>query len=376
MKSIFLNFSKKQLIAIIAMGLSAVVLCSCQNKDADTLKSASRSIEALEYQEAIDLLVSQEELLNDKEALRLQGIAHIGLGEYSQAVECLEKALHTSNGMVKKIDYDINYYLATAYFKSGNKDEALKIYENILSMNPKEVDALYLSGILYADKNNLELARERFDNAIKLAPENYEMLIRIYQILLDGGYKDIGNTYLNNAMSNATKKMTNYEKGQISFYLEDYESARTYLEKAKDEEGEAAVLFLGKTYETLGDISYAVSVYSSYANTAEGAGSAKILNQMGMCKMNMEDYQGALAAFQQGINIPDNPLLQTLKINEIAAYEYMGDFSKAGELAENYLRQYPDDERMKREFKFLKTRYIREIPDSQNIATENNEVVN
>lgn len=375
MKSISLNIKINKLVVLAVVTSSMLVLTACQKGEISELKSAAKSIEALEYQEAIDLLSQDLDALSEnKEALRLVGIAYVGLGDYSHAIEYFEKALHTSNGMVKKIDYDINYYLATAYFKSGNKEEALKIYENILAMNPKEVDALYLSGVMYAERDNLELARQRFDEAIKLSPENYEMLIRIYQILLDGGYKEIGNTYLTNAMANATKKMTNYEKGQISFYLEDYESARTYLERAKDEEGEAAVLFLGKTYETLGDISYAVSVYSSYVNTSEGAGSAKILNQMGMCKMNMEDYQGALAAFQQGINLPNNPLLQTMKINEIAAYEYMGDFSKAGELADNYLRQYPDDASMKREAQFLKTRYVQDV--LENIDAAGNEATN
>ena len=145
-------------------------------------------------------------------------------------------------------------------------------------------------------------------------------------------------------------------RGRISYYLEDYENARTYLEKARDEKGYEAVLFLGKTYETLGDNNYAISVYNTYLESNPDA--AQVWNQIGLCKLNMEDNEGALQAFQTAMQIENNGMMQTLKMNEIIAYEHLHEYKKASVLMESYLKSYPDDETAQREYLFLKTRWF------------------
>ncbi len=343
-------------IILIMSTILALFLQGCSFDASESKTSQAYAlISALDYEGALALF---EEAETEDEDIRMinrgRGIAYIGKGEYQSAIESLEKALSQSNGIINGMDYDMNYYLATAYYKSGNMDEALDIYNTILSLKGDEVDAIYLRGVIYARKNMLDEAMTSFDEVIRLEPDNYDRIINIYTILADNGYKDVGQGYLNNVMETGTKKMSNYEKGQISFYLGDYDSAKTYLEKAKDEEGYEAVLLLGKTYETLGDNNYAVSVYSSYINAGEA--SPEIYNEMGLCKLAMNDYQGALEAFDEAMNISQNNMLQTLKFNEIVCYEYLGDFEKARILVENYLRSYPDDEKAKREYTFLKTR--------------------
>jgi tetratricopeptide (TPR) repeat protein len=154
-------------------------------------------------------------------------------------------------------------------------------------------------------------------------------------------------------MAEDASGLDNFEKGRISFYLADYESARMHLERARDT-SYAAVLYLGKTYEVLGDFNYAVSVYSAYVDA--GNDSPEIYNQLGICKFNMGDYEGALSAFLMGMAIEDNNILQTLRFNEIVTYEYLGDFKKAAVLMDGYLQSYPDDEVARRENYFFRSR--------------------
>ena len=68
------------------------------------------------------------------------------------------------------------------------------------------------------------------------------------------------------------------------------------------------------------------------------------------------DYEAALAAFQAGMNVEGNTVTQSLKFNEIVAYEYLGQYDKAKLAMEQYLALYPDDEKAQREAVFLKTR--------------------
>ena len=49
-------------------------------------------------------------------------------------------------------------------------------------------------------------------------------------------------------------------------------------------------------------------------------------------------------------------MAQTLRYNQIVAYERAGDFAKAKSLMNAYLSSYPDDEAAQREAVFLSTR--------------------
>ena len=249
----------------------------------------------------------------------------------------------------------MNYYLATAYYKQGDDAQAIRIYNTILSLFPKEKDALYLRGsiLLHQSSDNYESAKADFDRAIELAPSDFDQLLNICQVLKECGYQDAGREYLENAMANNAKDMSDYNKGRICFYLENYQDARDYLERAKDTAGGGAVLYLGRTWEILGDYNYASSVYEAYlANTPD----AEIYNQLGMCRLKMNDPQAALEAFQAGQTVENCPILQILQYNEIVACEQLEDFQKAASLMQSYLKTYPDDEQAQRENIFLKTR--------------------
>ena len=111
---------------------------------------------------------------------------------------------------------------------------------------------------------------------------------------------------------------------------------------------------LGRAYEADGNLNYAATLFMKYIQT--NPGSAIVMNELGLCKLKQEDYEGALEAFQSAIAIPENGMMQTLAFNEIVAYEYLGEFRRAAVLMENYQASYPDDEAAQREYQFLKTR--------------------
>ena len=70
----------------------------------------------------------------------------------------------------------------------------------------------------------------------------------------------------------------------------------------------------------------------------------------------MGNYSGALECFQAGKALGDQSVMQSLAFNEIVAYEYLGEFSRANELMQSYLKNYPDDADALRERDFLSTR--------------------
>ena len=347
---------KNKRIWAAAAAISVILLSGCKAAGkSENLNAGMEQIAALEYDNALaSFEAARAAGENERLISRGEGLAYMGKTMYDEAAQAFEEALAGSDGRIGDLDYDINYYLATAYYKQGDREKAIAVYDAITALREDEKDAYYLRGVLYTEQGNLDQAKEDFDRTIALDSADYDRLIEIYGVLDAGGYKETGQEYLQAAMDAGTKGMTNYEKGRICYYLEDYENARTYLEKARDESGYEAVLFLGKTYETLGDNNYVISVYNTYLESGEA--NPQVLNQLGLCKMQTGDYEGALAAFQSAMKIEDNGMMQILKMNEIIAYERLCDYKKATVLMESYLKTYPDDEAAQREYIFLQTR--------------------
>ena len=139
------------------------------------------------------------------------------------------------------------------------------------------------------------------------------------------------------AVESGDKKMPDYDRGRLYFYLEDYSNARDYLEKAKGagNNSEELILLLGQCYENLNDRTYALTVYQSYLATG---GSKAIYNQMGMCYAQSGDYESALNAFQTGLGLSDISFDRELRFNEIVTYEKLGDPIKAKELCTSFVQ--------------------------------------
>ncbi len=334
--------------------LSGLLLTGCGNSKNPSVEEGMAAVQALDYEGALQCF---EKAMIDGEELRLvyrgQGLAYMGMTQYEKAVEAFEKALSSGNGQIDDMDYDINYYLATAYYKLGQVDKGIEAYNAIIALHPKDKLAYYLRGSFWIAED-YERAKADFDKAISLAKEDYDQLINIYLVLERHGYKEVGQEYLQTALASESKAMTDYQRGRMYYYLADYDNARNYLEKARKSGGVEAVLLLGQTYEELGDFNYAISVYSSFIESDQT--NARVYNRLGLCKLEQKAYEEALDAFQAGMNIENNDMMQTLKFNEIITYEKLGEYKQAAVLMDNYLETYPDDEVAQRESVFLQTR--------------------
>jgi tetratricopeptide (TPR) repeat protein len=335
---------------------AGLLLCSCGSEKEDSYTAQGMAaVETLDYETALDYFQTAQENEEDERLLyRGIGLAYMGMTDYDSAIQYLEAALHKSDGNVEEMDYDMNYYLALAYYKNGQAAEAVSVYDAILALRPKEKDAWYLRGCVKLSQDDFDGAQSDFDMAVALDRQDYDRLIQIYTVLEEYGYKEAGQVYLQNAMSENEKSISDYDMGRIYFYLEDYENARDCLTKMKTDTDYGAALYLGRTYEALGDYNYASSIYAGY--TENDQSQPQIYNQLGLCRMQMGEYELALSAFHDAMQIEDNDMLQTLKFNEIVAYEYMGEYKTAAALMNSYLKAYPDDEQAKREYEFLQTR--------------------
>ncbi len=320
----------------------------------ENTKVGYEKIEEREFDNALLAFdVASEKNENPQMIARGRGIASLGLTDYQGAVNAFREALSYSDVWVDALDYDLNYYLAEAYEKMGDYKNAIDTYASIIALLPKDEIAYSNRGSAYLLIGEHDKAIQDFNKALSINKDNYDLRIEIAGRLTEASYESEGNMYLKDLLSEE-KKLSEFDTGRIYYYMKDYENAKVYFEKARDDEDANIVLFLGKTYEKLGDFNYATSVYQNYLNKHQD--SAFIYNQLGMCKINAGDATGARDAFAAAREIENNGMEQILEFNEIVAQEYMCDFKKAGVLMAAYLKKYPDDEDALRENIFLKTR--------------------
>lgn len=348
---------KVQIMSGVLAITAVTLLGGCSNKETKKegdIALGMKAINEAAYDTAAEYFNhSIEEGKNLELAYRGLGMAYMNQGEYEAAKEAFVQALQQASFFVNDLEVDISCYLASAYYKMGDYENALITYNNILEVEKKNDDIYYLRGVVNLEAGNLEAAQKDFNKALSLHSKNWDRYIHIYKALAQTGEKEKGRKYLEQAAGLLTDKQA-YEKGRIFYYMEDYNSAVSILEGLSKAGDNGATLYLGKSYEALGDMNYAASLYEKYLQTDESNG--EVYNQLGLCKLNMGEYETALNCFQKGIATGDSEVMQELLFNEASAYEYVSDFSTAKTKFSEYLAKYPNDQNAKREYEFLKTR--------------------
>jgi cytochrome c-type biogenesis protein CcmH/NrfG len=88
-------------------------------------------------------------------------------GKYDEAIAAYEHYLSK-----KPDDPDVRTDLGTMYLQTGNADQAIVQYRKVLAKNPKFFQAVFNMGIAYEGMNNMASAREAFEQALKLSPDD------------------------------------------------------------------------------------------------------------------------------------------------------------------------------------------------------------
>lgn len=344
---------------VLPLLLAGLALTSCASSSGESSQGSSYSgmdyLEAGDYETAKETFSAQIDAGSSlEEAYRGLGLACMGLGDYESAASAFENALDAAGAFPRTLEYDINYYLGTCYYKLGEYDKAKEVYDAIVNLRPNDADAYVLRGTVLAAQKDTEGMEQDYQTAIDLDPADYDRVVQIYDKMAEAGDEENAKTMVSQVLEDQANSIDDYNAGRLAYCIGDYDTAKSHLENISTNRTYEVTILLGKTYEALGDYNYAISVYQGFLDSDQTH--AEVYNQLGLCQLQMGNYQDALTAFQNGINVGDSDITQSLEFNQIVAYEYLEDFQKAKVLMEDYLKTYPGDESAKREYEFLKTR--------------------
>jgi len=307
-----------------------------------------------------------------KATYRQMGIEYMEQGDYASAIESFDAALSQGVGTVGADELDISYYKAAAQCASGNVDAAMATYNAIIDFKEDAFEAYYLRGCLYCRGGNADAAKEDFASAVKYQSADYKLYISIYENLCAIGEEEVGESYLQQALSLKGEGVDTMEyRGQIHYLLGEYDNAIADLKAALDAGSTYANLYLAKTYDATGDAATAEEYFKTYIAAVPADASA--LNELGEIMMEKEMYAEAVLYFEQGLVCEVVPNRGALMHNLVAAYEFNGDFDKAWELVQEYVLLFPEDEEAQREYIFLKNRQMKEESIEETENTEETE---
>ncbi len=296
---------------------------------------------------------------NNKRLYRGKGIAYYHMLDYDKAIVEFKKALEINELSV--LDMDILYYIGSSLMTVGSYDEAIKTYTRLIKLDNKSADAYNSRALCYRSQGDFEKSLADYDAAIRLEQENYSHYFGKYYLLAEDGDITSANEVLVKASELDPKTSEDqYNLAKIHFYQGDYEEALSEFSEGFKNGFTEAYYYIGEIYRIKKDYPKAIYYYDIFIEEGEIM-APNVYNQIASCLIKTGDYTKALSYLEKGIAYKHAGSMQTLKKNEIVAYECLGEFDIAKERLSQYLALYPSDKEAAREAQFVETRIMESV---------------
>jgi len=210
--------------------------------------------------------------------------------------------------MAKKHKQQLGLIEAAAQkFFAGDDNAALSLCKSILKNNPKDTNALNLSGIIYDKQDKKKQAIKFFLAAIKLTPNNPEINTNLATTYLGLDELDNAEKYLNKALSVAPDySEAQYNLGNIHYKRNEFEQAKGLYEKTlkKNSHHVRALNNLADIVRKEGNIDRSISLYQQVLNIAPNF----IESLLGLASINYDNknYQPTEKLLRKIIQLDPN----------------------------------------------------------------------
>lgn len=264
---------------------------------------------------AVEFEIAVKEQPNNEEAWYYLGWSYGEMGEYGKAADAFSRSKEISDKFAAEVDEKVGGFWSDLAARGqdlkdgGNYDAAAEKFEQAIKLRPEEIDTYNYVADLYVRMGKVDEAASNFEKALEIDPGNEAALTNYANFLEQSGLTD--------------RAIPLFER--LSAEQPEDENLRHYL---------------ADLYMTVGRKDDAVAIYSDlgdpsfFMNAAYDAFAA-------------EDFQTALDNYQSAAAVAD-PASQEYKdasYNAVVAAYKMKDFAASVELGEKLVKEIPDDAR-------------------------------
>lgn len=291
---------------------------------------------------------------NNKKAYRGIGIAYLYAQSYEEAIKNFDLALEITE--LKDLDTDILYYKGNALERSGNLEEASKIYTEILEIQKDDAAIYNARANINRILGNYEESIKDYDKAIEISKGDFDLYFGKFAALKELSRTSEAEEVLKIAAELPVhSEKDSFELAKVYFYQKNYDHAKIQLEQSLKNGFIEANYFLGEISIAEGNYKQAIEYFETFEESG-GMVSGMFYNQLLTCYLNKKEYDKAKNTLKKAKKYSDVSIEQQLLRNEIILLEKTGDFNEAYEKMKKYLKRYPDDADAQRDATFLKTR--------------------
>ncbi len=234
------NMKNSYIVIIIVLMFLSFGGCKQSPKDAqqEAIKLMTSQTMGLAYLEEFKLEEAESEFLKyiklapeSKTGYANLGLAYLRMGRYPEAETNLLKAIEIDSN-----DADIRLLLATIYEMNDQREKAISVLNEALTIAPGHVKVLYNLSELYTVAPNAESQKKRKDCIVQLveqAPENFVPQLNLIEIYIQNGEADNAIKQLEIIQ----KQFPEFPKEAIDFYKKALDFLR------KDDTENAAIQF-------------------------------------------------------------------------------------------------------------------------------------
>ena len=290
-----------------------------------------------DYQTAIKMLEGMV-YVNPKFIMPAQKLAnlYIKTNQLTKAKEIFDNVL-----LKNKVTAEVLHQYAVLSSSLCDTDTAEKILKKVIRMNPQYAKAHKDLGIIYLNKRLFDYAEDEFQTALKLSPDDFEILFEYGNFLYSISKNQEAERYYTEALEKepnnplaltfmalnklimnqldeaydyimkAIKVEPNHEyiqfcAGRILYARKEYEEAKMYLVKAVEQNPDIETQnTLALTYFALGNYELALNIFKNINNKMPK--SISVLMDIARCYENLQDNDNALAYLDQVVEIfPEN----------------------------------------------------------------------
>ncbi len=256
-------------------------------------------------------------------------------GETDKALEIL-RAMPDSSALT----YQRDSMLLLTLLRKGDEAQLIEQSKAMLARSGKDPVVRNLVGSVYAAAGKMDMAREQFKEALRLAPADEQSLINSAKLEIAQDKPAAAEPYLKKVLEKDPKNLTaTMAMAVVAGARKDKKSVETYLVKAKGDHPDsvAAQAALAQFYLAEKDTAKAKSVMD--AAVAANPASASMANARGVVMVGAKDFAAGIASFEEAVRI--EPKSAEYAMNLARAKTISGDTKGALAVIDELLRQQP-----------------------------------
>lgn len=333
----------------------AIAFSGCGEAGVDAYQKGISLLHTEDYAAASEAFSQAVAEGREAEGSRGLGIAALAMGRPTDAAQYFEAALAADRSpqLNEAFRADTSLYLAAAYTATGETEQALSLYQSLLT-GPRGWEAYTERGALLADLDRFQRAEADFKKAAELHPEA-DLYLHIYQIYAAHNRLSDGAAFLKQVLAQQESRPKDaLTLGRLYAALSDWDNAASQLAQAAEAGQSDAILPLGQVYLKQGKTDEAKALFSRALEAPETARIGR--NGLALAALQEGDAAAALAEVRRGLALEGDAATQELLFNEVVCLERQRGYAEALAKLEDYVRQYPQDARAARERTFLRHR--------------------